>query len=247
MQIDVTHGGAFVAGLISFVSPCVLPLVPPYLCYMAGVSLDQLTGDAPSEVARRTVFLSALAFVLGFSTVFVLLGATASAIGQSSASHLDILGDRRRRHHHRHGPAFPRRVPDRSPPPAGADRGPQPPGRAARLLSRGARLRRSAGRRASGRCWRRSSASPAREQTVARGAVLLAVYSLGLGIPFIARRPLCRAVHALHAALPRPCRQGREDDGRAPRGDRRPVHHRPDHHVLLLAAQRFSRRWRRLG
>jgi cytochrome c-type biogenesis protein len=81
MPIDVTHGGAFLAGLISFVSPCVLPLVPPYLCYLAGVSLDQLTGDAPTEVKRRTVFLSSLTFVLGFSTVFVALGAGASAVG----------------------------------------------------------------------------------------------------------------------------------------------------------------------
>src|SRR5690606_37162272 len=91
MPIDETHGGAFVAGLISFISPCVLPLVPPYLCYLAGVSLDQLTGDAPTEVKRRTVFFSALTFVLGFTTVFVLLGATASALGQLVRSYWDIL------------------------------------------------------------------------------------------------------------------------------------------------------------
>jgi cytochrome c-type biogenesis protein len=41
MAIDITHGGALLGGLVSFLSPCVLPLVPPYLCYMAGVSLDQ--------------------------------------------------------------------------------------------------------------------------------------------------------------------------------------------------------------
>ena len=45
MAIDVTHGGALLAGLVSFLSPCVLPLVPAYLCYLAGVSLDQLTGN----------------------------------------------------------------------------------------------------------------------------------------------------------------------------------------------------------
>ena len=82
MAIDVTHGGALIAGLVSFVSPCVLPLVPPYLCYMAGVSLDQLTGATEERVARRTVFLSSLAFVLGFSTIFISLGASASAIGK---------------------------------------------------------------------------------------------------------------------------------------------------------------------
>jgi cytochrome c-type biogenesis protein len=91
MAIDVTHGGAVLAGLVSFLSPCVLPLVPPYLCYMAGVSLDQLTGKAEERIARRTVVLSALAFVFGFSTVFVILGATASALGEVVRSHLEAL------------------------------------------------------------------------------------------------------------------------------------------------------------
>ena len=91
MPIDVTFDAAFLAGLISFVSPCVLPLVPPYLCYLAGVSLDQLTGDAPTEVKRRTVVFSSMTFVLGFSTVFVALGAGASVIGQFVRSYMDIL------------------------------------------------------------------------------------------------------------------------------------------------------------
>ncbi|MEX0853170.1 MAG: cytochrome c biogenesis protein CcdA [Bauldia sp.] len=91
MAIDVSHGGAALAGLVSFLSPCVLPLVPAYLCYLAGVSLDQLTGDADETVARRTVVLSALAFVLGFTTVFVSLGAAASAVGQLVRSHVDVL------------------------------------------------------------------------------------------------------------------------------------------------------------
>jgi cytochrome c-type biogenesis protein len=91
MPIDVTHGGALLAGFISFISPCVLPLVPPYLCYLAGVSLDQLTGDAREGIARRTVLFAAIAFVLGFSTVFVAFGATASAIGQLLRQYLDTL------------------------------------------------------------------------------------------------------------------------------------------------------------
>ena len=91
MAVDVTHGGAVLAGLVSFLSPCVLPLVPPYLCYMAGVSLDQLTGRAEEQVARRTVVFSALAFVLGFSTVFVALGASASAAGQLVRDHIGAL------------------------------------------------------------------------------------------------------------------------------------------------------------
>jgi cytochrome c-type biogenesis protein len=91
MAIDVTHGGALVAGLVSFLSPCVLPLVPPYLCYMTGVTLDQLVGEREERLARRTVMLSALAFVLGFSTIFVLLGATASVIGRYVASYSGVL------------------------------------------------------------------------------------------------------------------------------------------------------------
>ncbi len=84
--MDVTYGGALIAGLLSFVSPCVLPLVPPYLCYLAGVSLDQLTGEASEKVARRTIFFSSLTFVLGFSTIFVALGATASVVGRGVRS-----------------------------------------------------------------------------------------------------------------------------------------------------------------
>lgn len=91
MPIDVSFGAALLAGLISFVSPCVLPLVPPYLCYMAGVSLDQLVGHKPTTVGRRTVFWSSVAFVLGFSTIFVLLGAAATALGQLLRNYLDIL------------------------------------------------------------------------------------------------------------------------------------------------------------
>ncbi|WP_420415511.1 cytochrome c biogenesis CcdA family protein [Roseibium sp.] len=90
---DVTIIGAVLAGILSFVSPCVLPLVPPYLGYLAGVSLDQLTGedDADGDASRR-VFFSAVVFVLGFSTVFVLLGATASFLGQFIRTYLDYLG-----------------------------------------------------------------------------------------------------------------------------------------------------------
>lgn len=68
------------AGLLSFLSPCVLPLVPPYLSYLAGTTLDEWTEENDSGV-RRMALITALAFVLGFSTVFVLLGAGASVIG----------------------------------------------------------------------------------------------------------------------------------------------------------------------
>ncbi|MFG1391334.1 cytochrome c biogenesis CcdA family protein [Xanthobacter agilis] len=88
---DVTLPAAFLAGLVSFVSPCVLPLVPPYLCFLGGSTLEDLAGDEPVKaVGRRAIFGSAL-FVSGFSVVFVLLGAGASAIGDLLRAHLDVL------------------------------------------------------------------------------------------------------------------------------------------------------------
>ncbi|MEJ8572884.1 cytochrome c biogenesis protein CcdA [Microbaculum marinum] len=91
MGLDVTIWGAFIAGLLSFVSPCVLPLVPPYLCFLAGVTLDQLTGDERDDVPRARIFFSSLAFVLGFTAVFVALGASASIIGRVVMQYLDIF------------------------------------------------------------------------------------------------------------------------------------------------------------
>jgi cytochrome c-type biogenesis protein len=70
---------ALTAGVLSFLSPCVLPIVPPYLAYMGGISMSEMTGGAMA--ARRRVMLPALFFVLGLSTVFLLLGFTASAFG----------------------------------------------------------------------------------------------------------------------------------------------------------------------
>lgn len=90
--LEVSYIGAATAGLLSFLSPCVLPLVPPYLCFLGGVSLDQLTGEgaAPPGAGKR-VFTAALVFVAGFATVFVGLGATSSVVGQFLAQYLDVL------------------------------------------------------------------------------------------------------------------------------------------------------------
>ena len=80
-MIEVTLSAALIAGLLSFLSPCVLPLVPPYLAYLAGTTFDELAArDNVARVARREI-AAAILFVLGFSTVFVALGATASAVG----------------------------------------------------------------------------------------------------------------------------------------------------------------------
>ncbi len=84
MAIDIGLMTAVGAGAISFLSPCVLPLVPPYLCYMAGVSVDDFRGEGAAQAtapARLPLLAASVAFVLGFSTVFVALGAGASSIG----------------------------------------------------------------------------------------------------------------------------------------------------------------------
>lgn len=90
-MLDVSVWGAFLAGLLSFVSPCVLPLVPPYLAWLAGVSFEELRDDSAGSPQKRRIVLAALAFVLGFTTVFVGLGATASVIGKTIAQYFDTL------------------------------------------------------------------------------------------------------------------------------------------------------------
>ena len=78
---DVTIPAALIAGLVSFLSPCVLPLVPPYLIYLTGATIERVNNDETATSSRRAVMISAVMFVLGFSTVFVALGASASFIG----------------------------------------------------------------------------------------------------------------------------------------------------------------------
>jgi len=89
---SVSLAAAALAGLVSFVSPCVLPIVPGYLSFISGVNLAQLRGaEAPPGVTRR-VALTSLFFVLGFSTVFVALGAAATVVGELLQAHKRALG-----------------------------------------------------------------------------------------------------------------------------------------------------------
>ena len=81
MTADVTIFYALVAGIVSFLSPCVLPLVPPYLIYLTGATIEHLENEETESASKRAVMISAVMFVLGFSTVFVALGASASLIG----------------------------------------------------------------------------------------------------------------------------------------------------------------------
>jgi cytochrome c-type biogenesis protein len=98
MEENVTLLAAFGAGVLSFISPCVLPLIPGYLSYVSGMSLDDLragagqTTGASQTDTRRRVAVASLAFILGFSLVFVALGASASLIGQFLMARLTILG-----------------------------------------------------------------------------------------------------------------------------------------------------------
>lgn len=95
---NVTLLAAFIAGVLSFISPCVLPLIPGYLSFVSGVTLDDMRGTstggaalAPTGARRRAVIMS-VAFVLGFSLVFISLGASATAIGTMLMDHLSLLG-----------------------------------------------------------------------------------------------------------------------------------------------------------
>src|SRR5207344_2174716 len=81
MAADVTIFAALFAGLVSFLSPCVLPLVPPYLIYLAGSSLERLSEAEPAPEVKRDTVIATILFVAGFSSIFVALGASASGIG----------------------------------------------------------------------------------------------------------------------------------------------------------------------
>jgi cytochrome c-type biogenesis protein len=183
---DVSFPAAFGAGLLSFVSPCVLPLAAPYLCYLAGASVEALADESETK-ARRDILITAFLFVAGFSTVFVGLGATASALGSvlrqwshalSIAAGIGVI---------LMGLHF-----------LGVFK------IGAMLREKRLELEKPAG------LW---SAYPmgfafaGSRDTVASGAALLAVYSLGLGLPFIlaaaAIGPFIRASRHLRAQFGR--------------------------------------------
>lgn len=91
-MFDISFGGAALAGLLSFLSPCILPIVPFYLCYMAGLSMAELRdeqGLAPG--AQKRLVLASIAFALGVTTIFMLLGMGATALGQAFIAYRDIL------------------------------------------------------------------------------------------------------------------------------------------------------------
>ena len=92
MGFDISYGAAGLAGLLSFLSPCILPIVPFYLCYMAGLSMSEISSEGGvSGATRRRLLLTSIAFALGIITIFVGLGATATVFGQQVREWFDIL------------------------------------------------------------------------------------------------------------------------------------------------------------
>ena len=85
----VTFPAAFLAGLLSFLSPCILPLIPAYFSFITGLTVEELTADKGQ--VRRKVILSTLAYVSGFSVIFILFGASASFLGGMASQYAWII------------------------------------------------------------------------------------------------------------------------------------------------------------
>lgn len=86
---------ALFAGLITFLSPCILPVIPSYLAFITGISIDEMTHEINLKCARRSVLKNSLLFILGFSIIFVLLGISATFIGKFLARNIrwfEIIG-----------------------------------------------------------------------------------------------------------------------------------------------------------
>ncbi|MBW0157398.1 cytochrome c biogenesis CcdA family protein [Sedimentimonas flavescens] len=91
-MLDPSYGGALIAGLLSFLTPCILPMVPFYLSYMAGISMSELRGGGKiAPGAQRRLVFSAMAFALGVTTIFMLMGLGATALGQAFRSWMGPL------------------------------------------------------------------------------------------------------------------------------------------------------------
>jgi len=91
-MLDISFAGAALAGLLSFFTPCILPMVPFYLCYMAGISMSELQKDGDiAPGAQKRLVLSAIFFALGVTSIFMLLGMGATALGQTFAQYKQVL------------------------------------------------------------------------------------------------------------------------------------------------------------
>ena len=196
---NVSLFGAFIAGVLSFISPCVLPLIPGYLSFISGVSLEEMRGmpvaagagggtvtvsTRRQRAAKRQVIITSLFFILGFSLVFVSLGASATYLGQFLMERLDHLREDRRRAADHLRPAHHRRLQDSVP----AERSARPGQHQARQHAR----RRIVGISFAfgwtpciGPILSAILLVAAQQDSVNQGILLLSVYSLGLAIPFL--------------------------------------------------------------
>ncbi len=188
MSQEVTLLAAFAAGFLSFISPCVLPLIPGYISFISGMTLEEMQGTPTGASARgltQPCLIASLAFVLGFTSSSSPRARARPRSASSCYAYAPILEKIAGTHPDRARPAHDGRVPD----PAARERQADPhrrrsrPGRSARCSS-GWRSP-SPGRRASARSSAASSAMAASRESVAEGMQMLAVYSLGLGVPFL--------------------------------------------------------------
>lgn len=88
---DISLLGAFAAGILSFLSPCVLPLVPSFLTYLTGLTFADLQDEHPTHLVRQRTILHSLLFIAGFTIVFVLLGASATLVGSFLRENMQIM------------------------------------------------------------------------------------------------------------------------------------------------------------
>lgn len=88
---EISLIGAFVAGLLSFLSPCVLPLVPSFLTYLTGLTFADLQEEHPTHLVRKRIILHSLLFITGFTIIFVLLGASATLLGSFLRENMSVM------------------------------------------------------------------------------------------------------------------------------------------------------------
>lgn len=91
MKTDISYTLAFFAGILSFLSPCVLPLLPSYVSFITGISFEDLTGSTNRARIRFLTITNSLAFIMGFSSIFIMLGASSSALGRLLFQYQDVI------------------------------------------------------------------------------------------------------------------------------------------------------------
>lgn len=89
--VNITFLGAFIAGLLSFLSPCVLPLIPSFITYITGLSFADIQDEHPTHKVRQQTIIHTILFIAGFTVVFVLLGASATYMGSFMHTHMALI------------------------------------------------------------------------------------------------------------------------------------------------------------